>query len=511
VKKLLRNRKLPHILFTLLFAVFLCVGLRVYRDYGVPVDEYSQIELGRVNYERIVRNDKALYTNFDRYYGPAFETVAHAVTPLVQHITGDTVIHTRHLLVFLYWAVSLVVFYLFLGSLTGFVWLGLLGTVLLAVSPRQFAQGFYNSKDMVMLATGIFLLYSMVLAARLRHRTVLVHALLSGYALAVRPQAAVFIGASIAVFALASRSSLRRKVFVSLVYLLATAVAAFICYPVLWDAPLIHLSGIFARSMVPIGVPTRYLGGVYVSPDIPWHYLFVLVGVTSLVSVYTLALVGLFRFIATQGRRRWVYKKEPALYLALMFVVLGTFLAAILLHARVYDGWRHIYYIYPPLIAMAMYTLAHLGDIKTERIRRTVVVIAVGWCLWDGLSAAGFIIRNHPHEYVYFNALAGGTKQALSRFDGDYWGLSYTDLLSYLLTRPSEHARIYFDEPLPQTEILMIPPLVRHGYEISPRVDSADIIVSVHRGSRAMFPGFRKEYTVTADGGVLSGIYRRVQ
>lgn len=75
--------RLPYLLFVLLFSVFLIVGLTVYDDYGVPVDEYSRMELGRVNYERITTGSRELEESFDRYYGPAFETVLHAATPVV--------------------------------------------------------------------------------------------------------------------------------------------------------------------------------------------------------------------------------------------------------------------------------------------------------------------------------------------------------------------------------------------------------------------------------------------
>jgi hypothetical protein len=36
----------------------------------------------------------------------------------------------------------------------------------------------------------------------------------------------------------------------------------------------------------------------------------------------------------------------------------------------------------------------------------------------------GFMLRNHPHEVAYFNALVGGPRGAFGRFDMDYWGCS---------------------------------------------------------------------------------------
>ena len=36
----------------------------------------------------------------------------------------------------------------------------------------------------------------------------------------------------------------------------------------------------------------------------------------------------------------------------------------------------------------------------------------------------GWTIRNHPHEYVYFNPLVGGLDGAFGNYETDYWGNS---------------------------------------------------------------------------------------
>ena len=38
-----------------------------------------------------------------------------------------------------------------------------------------------------------------------------------------------------------------------------------------------------------------------------------------------------------------------------------------------------------------------------------------------------FMVRNHPHEIVYFNAIAGGPRGALGRFELDYWAHSFAE------------------------------------------------------------------------------------
>tara|TARA_B100000003_G_scaffold25412_1_gene20265 strand:+ start:111 stop:500 length:390 start_codon:yes stop_codon:yes gene_type:complete len=45
------------------------------------------------------------------------------------------------------------------------------------------------------------------------------------------------------------------------------------------------------------------------------------------------------------------------------------------------------------------------------------------------------MIKNHPHQYVYFNSFAG--KDIKNKFDMDYWGLSYKENFDYLLENDS--------------------------------------------------------------------------
>jgi hypothetical protein len=45
------------------------------------------------------------------------------------------------------------------------------------------------------------------------------------------------------------------------------------------------------------------------------------------------------------------------------------------------------------------------------------------------------MIRNHPYQNVYFNFLAG--KETTKNFEADYWGLSYRQVLQYLLDHDS--------------------------------------------------------------------------
>jgi len=49
-----------------------------------------------------------------------------------------------------------------------------------------------------------------------------------------------------------------------------------------------------------------------------------------------------------------------------------------------------------------------------------VVIVVFGLA-----NVVRIMVRYHPYEHLYFNALTGGTHGADGRYDLDYWGLFY--------------------------------------------------------------------------------------
>src|SRR5687768_15121238 len=152
---------------TLFFFLFvLATGLFIFRDYGTFVDEPYDSLTGIVNAKYVLKQiSPELLEKFqgiqhspeldsfpDRVYGVLYQLPA-AVIP---HVLGfeDTRENyfARHLMVFLYFFAGLVAWYFVLKQRFGKSWWPLLGTVLLVLSPRIFADSFYNGKDIVFLS-----------------------------------------------------------------------------------------------------------------------------------------------------------------------------------------------------------------------------------------------------------------------------------------------------------------------------------------------------------------------
>ena len=503
VKRLLNSKFFVHCIFLFLFGVFLFIGIHIFCDYGVGIDEYSQIALGKVNYERVFEGRTGpLAASFDRYYGPAFETFLYEASPLVRRVFGVGVIDSRHLLEFLFFAGSAFAFYVLLWQMTGSAWYGLLGSLLLVCSPRMFGQSFFNSKDMGFLSIGIYLLLSLWYFLDWSRLSLLIYGVLSGFALAIRPQAVMFIvGGLMAIFLLSKKTSAYRFRR-ALLYLGITGVAVLLFYPVFWTHPLSGFGGFIARMAEPIGVPTYFFGKFYISPEIPWYHLIVWVALTSPISIVIASVFGLILFLRGGEKNT----KLRTMCAVMAWIVLGTFVLAVVLRARTYDGWRHIYYVYPPLIGFSVYAVHRF--FKNQK--RLVAYFFILLFLVDGVGTVRFMVQNHPNEYVYFNMLAGSYPSAKSNFDFDYWGVSLRQDFSFLLSLPRADRRVYVEEAsmFPYVQYDMAPALFRHGFTMVSDVSKADIYVTVERDNKLLPPArFHKVYSVSVDSADLSAVY----
>ena len=194
-------------------------------DYGISWDELSQLEIGTANYRYLVKGDQALLTLRDRYYGPLFEIflvrVMDQSSPtrdVSQPASMDFPVFLRRGGRFLRAGVVIL--------RNG--WLALLGSAMLAISPRIFADAFYNSKDIPFLSGSIFAALSLLWYLRKPGwKRLLVHALCSAALIGIRFAGIYMLaltGGMLLAEVLARRQSGWRAVRDGIVYLLLTGV-----------------------------------------------------------------------------------------------------------------------------------------------------------------------------------------------------------------------------------------------------------------------------------------------
>ncbi len=454
----------------LFFGLVVALGLWRVPDYGSFVDEDSCRDSGQVSlvylYGLVPRAwlparaaarlaatppHGRLENYRDRDYGVAFELPLGLLDKLSGYTDMGDIIRLRHRCVWLVCCAGLLAFYWLAAHRLRSWRAGLLGALLLLLSPRQFADFFYNSKDAVFLAA--YLVAAATAVALVRRPTAAraaAHALACALAIDIRLMGIVVPMLTLALLALRAwqgdyRAERARGAALLYCVLLPGLVVAF--WPYLWAAP----AGRFWQSLLNMSHfrwegYMLYQGQLVWSTALPWHYPLVWLSLTTPL----LYLAGLALALALLGqqlaRRGWRLYGNDGEWQNLLLWGLGAgpFVAVVALHSVLYDGWRQLYFAYPPLLLLAL-----RGLVAAWRWQPPAALAAARWRGALGLlvaasvvSTARTMVQLHPLENLYFNALAGPHPEL--RYEYDYWGLSFRQGLAWVLrhdARPSIRVR----------------------------------------------------------------------
>lgn len=314
--------------------------------------------------------------------------------------------------------------------------------LLLVLSPRMFAEGHYNNKDVVLLSLVLLTLWQ---ALRVLERPTAARAALfslAGAAAANTKVIGLFVWGLCALAVLARRLAGRRmdgRAWRAAV----TALVAFAGFyalltPALWADPAGFLKyGLLnAASFARWQNDVLFRGAVYhlKTVDLPRSYLPYMIAVTT--PLWILALIAAGQAFAA-GR---IVKRNagPLADDASTGLLLCTLLWAVPLgygifgRPNIYNGWRHFYFIYGPMLALGGYGFHRLWQALERRKRRRprrAAALALALCV--GWTGAG-LVRAHPNQYAYYNVLTAG-RDLPAYLELDYWNVSVLQTLQTLL------------------------------------------------------------------------------
>ena len=426
------------------FVAFLLTGLAVYKDYGVSWDEIPTREFGIMNVERLVPDQRTLDSlravkgpAYERF-GPIFEILLVRAEKLVSPPDGRSTFYLRHLLTFLTFYAGVVLFHLFCRRRFP-PGLALCATISLALTPSIFSHAFYNTKDISFLT--MFVAAMFTLDAVLRSpttRDILVHTLTTAMLMGTRVLG-LFAMMLTAAAALARRPTKR-----TLLELVAYGAGVVVLLPFVWPVLRVDPIGIVVGAVAgsttnPYTKTDLFRGAQIPASDLPWDYIPTWIAITTPWVITALFIAGCVRLalaIARQPREFFLGERQTdTLVLCWFFApVLGT----VVLRPVMYDAWRHLFFVYPAMVylaavgmeAVVAWLVARFGEARRGAIGG---VAAAGFVL--GLAPAfAFMVANHPYQHLYFNRLAGRDMAEIKqRFELDYWGLSYRDLLQQIV------------------------------------------------------------------------------
>lgn len=318
---------------------------------------------------------------------------------------------------------------------------GIIALVIMLLSPRFVGDSLMNPKDIPFAAGYMMALYNMVAVLNRMPKPARWNlvGLAAGLAIALAVRAGgllpfaylgMFAGLHFllkngGLAALSNTKLLGRYAFVVLGAGAAGYLVAVFFWPYALQSPL-HNPFIALSKFAELEVKIRvlYEGENIMSDKTPWHYP--LKWMLYTIPLATIAgLVGYVLFLP-----RLLKKYNPLWVLMVLFAGIFPVAYIIAKHSVIHDGWRHLTFAYPPLVAAAALFWNELANQFADKKAIRYAVLGVMAALL--LDSAAFIATNPKYPYTYFNPLIGGINGAFGQFETDYWGVSTRQGIEWL-------------------------------------------------------------------------------
>jgi len=436
----------------LFFAAFLLLGLLTAADYGATWDEQDEMDILRMNlweYSRALGLDESA---FEKRTAGGNELTISVLTPISESIEQDHGIAAFYPMAGVVMSESLTeaqrsavwhmwcwcVFALGAYALYGACrQLGmergaaLAAPLMLLLSPQFFAHGHFNNKDIALMSLAVCVLWQ---ALRLMKKPTFATGLLFSFfgALAANTKVA---GSALwglcALFVLIVQIVNRRMKGRVWAVAGVTLVSFFGFYalltPALWADPAAFIEYLVVNALGFQRWQNTILfrGALFdlKQTSLPFYYLPYMVLVTTPVWLLICIAAGTLMAVARKPRLDlWL--------VALMWALPLGF--AVLTGTSVYNGWRHFYFVYGPMLVLGAWAVSRISGKK---------IMVLGLCVCMAFGAVELVVQ-HPYQQAYYQPLVRMRGEDYNELD--YWNVSARDALVELAAQTEGEVTVWY-------------------------------------------------------------------
>ena len=452
------------------FGFFLLVGFITYDDYGISIEEHTQLYSGIywLNYivnffeidflkERVLQNlnsftyypglpDPKIYN----YYGPIFDVPTAFIDVIFSIQKTSLYFHYRHFLVFLiFYLSSIVFFHLLLKRFNNF-FISFFGTALYIFSPRIYGDSFHNNKDIILLSFVVFsIFFAFKTFEKKKIKNILLFSLFAAIATSTRVMG-LFLPMSLIIFLYLEK--LNNKSISNTKYILLAIFSyflfLFIHWPYLWESPISNFIEFISKSKdIIFSYYILFNGNYILTNSLPDSFIFTWIGISSPILNLVLFLFGFYfigkrlfsRFLLVEQARNYKcdFWRSPGemkdYYIFFNFVSILSIL--VFLNVPLVSGWRHLYFLNFFMIYIAVYSLKIIAIAFKKYIYRLFL------CLLILLAPSIYkIIIFHPYQSLYLNEILNSKNK--NNFLIDREGLTQLDSIYKILSLAGDKEKI---------------------------------------------------------------------
>lgn len=416
--------------------VQLIIMLWISQGVGISADESRHIAQAEkvYNYFNTDGEDKSALekTGLDpmQLNGQTFDNIMYWIT---QKLEVENYIEMRHFFIALIgWLIILIT-----GLLAKKIYnyeAAILAVLLLFISPRFLGHSLNNNKDIPFALGFVLSIYGMTCflqsLPKISYKYLIIVTMGIAIAVSIRLAgilAIALFGLYSAVFYLTqkpwfrlfekSKVKLLKKLLLVVPLVAAAGYFLGIAYwPFMLEAPVKNIKVVLeATSSHPIGLSQLFEGHLILSTKIPWYYTlrylsisYPLVVLSGIILAFVLAPFALKR-------------DKLFMFFEISFAFLFVFFWMSYNSTNFYGGIRHLLFIYPIGICLAVFGFMFLKELATKMPQKWVAYLPYTFIILLSLNPILHLIRNYPYSYVYYNQLAGGVKNASDKYETDYF------------------------------------------------------------------------------------------
>lgn len=250
----------------------------------------------------------------------------------------------------------------------------------------------------------------------------------TGMSIAVRPASILlvmtFLSLNTLIFVLFNLNKrsfilILKKIFI--IYFISFPISVFILY---FSNP-ISIGNLFSwvRDAIRVSLdypsiqPIRVFGQDFLSNELPPWYIFAWVWA----QLPTLTFLSLFLGIYILVKSTLFNKNLDLTYSVSPFLIQALFIpfSFMIFQPNMYNGVRHVLFIYPALMVIAVIFLVNILELPNSQLITFIGRIFTALVLFLNVFAT---FRWAPYSYAFINPVAGMSEQR--NWDLDYWGLS---------------------------------------------------------------------------------------
>lgn len=428
-------------------ALLFFIGSRDFGKYGISTDEIQQRLIGFVNLKYILNvffpnrswfrlEEFPDLNNFgDAIFGPSFEVFLALVETVVKPSNFNSTFSLRHLFTHYFFVLALFLFATSMKKHFNNDLITFLSMMLFVGNPRIYSESFYNSKDIVLMS--MFMITTTYFLHFMNHPTqynLMTLGILIGVSTTIRLSGVIWIPILIFLVMLSGfheNKSVKHKIKLLVALFGSFGFSLVMFFPFLWSNPIRNFFiALIKFARYPSDLDMLFEGRVINSENLPIDYILKWIFITT--PIYILIILGFSLVLSGLYLGKCLKRKKIDLnsYLLLVSISIpfSSILGIVILDSSVYNGWRHLYYVYPYIVIVILFGVTLINKLLKRKLQNLVAIILLVLIInnvyWQQTNA--------PLSAIYFNKLFSSNTEL--KYDIDYWGVGNEILIRKILS-----------------------------------------------------------------------------